>query len=61
MSHTVVGLFNNRNAAQTAKQELIQKGFTAENIDVSHRAAKLYKFDQTIYNKLTEKGFNFEF
>lgn len=29
--------------------------------DVSHRAAKLYKFDPTIYNKLTEKGFNFEF
>jgi uncharacterized protein (TIGR02271 family) len=39
MSYTVVGLFNNRNAAQTAKQELIQKGFTAENIDVSHKAA----------------------
>jgi uncharacterized protein (TIGR02271 family) len=38
MSYTVVGLFNNRNAAQAAKQELIQKGFTAENIDVSHRA-----------------------
>lgn len=38
MSHTVVGLFNNRNAAQTAKQELIQRGFTEENIDVSHRA-----------------------
>ncbi|KIO52363.1 NUDIX hydrolase [Flavobacterium hibernum] len=29
--------------------------------DVSHRAAKLYKFDQDIYKKLTEKGFNFEF
>ncbi|MBF4466070.1 NUDIX domain-containing protein [Flavobacterium sp. LC2016-12] len=29
--------------------------------DVSHRAAKLYKFDPQIYNKLTEKGFNFEF
>lgn len=29
--------------------------------DVSHRAAKLYKFDEAIYNKLTEKGFNFEF
>ena len=29
--------------------------------DVSHRAAKLYKFDPDIYNKLTEKGFNFEF
>lgn len=29
--------------------------------DVSHRAAKLYKFDSEIYTKLTEKGFNFEF
>ncbi|PVX45636.1 NUDIX domain-containing protein [Flavobacterium sp. 103] len=29
--------------------------------DVSHRAAKLYKFDPEIYEKLTEKGFNFEF
>ncbi|WP_244248475.1 NUDIX hydrolase [Flavobacterium foetidum] len=29
--------------------------------DVSHRAAKLYKFDDEIYQKLTEKGFNFEF
>jgi hypothetical protein len=29
--------------------------------DVSHRAAKLYKFDATIYEKLTQKGFNFEF
>ena len=29
--------------------------------DVSHRAAKLYKFDPDIYKKLTERGFNFEF
>jgi len=29
--------------------------------DVSHRAAKLYKFDDEMYKKLTEKGFNFEF
>lgn len=29
--------------------------------EVSHRAAKLYKFDSDIYKKLTEKGFNFEF
>lgn len=29
--------------------------------DVSHRAAKLYKFDSEIYTKLTDKGFNFEF
>lgn len=29
--------------------------------DVSHRAAKLYKFDPEAYRKLTKKGFNFEF
>ena len=29
--------------------------------EVSHRAAKLYKFDNDIYEKLTEKGFSFEF
>ena len=29
--------------------------------EVSHRAAKLYRFDNTIYKKLTEKGFSFEF
>ncbi|WP_281227136.1 NUDIX hydrolase [Flavobacterium aquiphilum] len=29
--------------------------------DVSHRAAQLYKFDPEIYEKLTQKGFNFEF
>jgi 8-oxo-dGTP diphosphatase len=29
--------------------------------DVSHRAAQLYKFDSEIYEKLTLKGFNFEF
>jgi 8-oxo-dGTP diphosphatase len=29
--------------------------------DVSHRAAQLYKFDHETYDKLTQKGFNFEF
>jgi hypothetical protein len=29
--------------------------------NVSHRAAKLFSFDDDIYQKLTEKGFNFEF
>lgn len=29
--------------------------------NVSHRAAKLYKFDDEVYQKLTRKGFNFEF
>lgn len=28
---------------------------------VSHRAAKLYRFDENIYKNLTQKGFNFEF
>lgn len=28
--------------------------------DVSHRAATLYSFDETVYNKLLEKGFTFE-
>jgi hypothetical protein len=28
--------------------------------DVSHRAAKLYQFDSNIYEKLSQKGFNFE-
>lgn len=28
--------------------------------DVSHRAAKYYRFDKRIYRKLTENGFNFE-
>ncbi len=28
--------------------------------DVSHRAAKLYKFDYKIYQQLTQEGFNFE-
>jgi hypothetical protein len=37
------------------------KGLEEKQQDVSHRAAKLYKFDHGIYKKLTKKGFNFEF
>ena len=29
--------------------------------DVSHRAAKLYSFDEEVYQKLTKKGFTLEF
>ena len=29
--------------------------------NVSHRAAKLYKFDDEVYQKLSRRGFNFEF
>jgi 8-oxo-dGTP diphosphatase len=28
--------------------------------DVSHRAAMLYRFEETVYNRLIEKGFTFE-
>lgn len=29
--------------------------------DVAHRAANLYRFDKEVYDRLTEKGFTFEF
>ena len=38
MTHTVIGLFNNRSDAQTAMQELVQAGFIQENIDLSNRS-----------------------
>lgn len=37
MTHTVIGLFDDRNEAHTARQELIQKGFIQDNVDVSNR------------------------
>ena len=37
MTHTVVGLFNNRNDAQTAMRELVEAGFIQENLDLSNR------------------------
>lgn len=37
MTHTVVGLFDDRNKAQAATRELTQKGFIRDNIDVSNR------------------------
>lgn len=39
MTHTVVGLFDNRSEAQAAMQELVARGFVKENIDISNRAA----------------------
>jgi uncharacterized protein (TIGR02271 family) len=38
MTHTIVGLFNNRSDAQTAMRELMQAGFIEENIDLSNRS-----------------------
>jgi len=37
------------------------KALDEKQKDVSHRAAQLYEFDDKIYEKLTKKGFNFEF
>ncbi|MDQ3323048.1 MAG: YsnF/AvaK domain-containing protein [Acidobacteriota bacterium] len=39
MAHTVIGLFDSRNEAQAAMQELIRQGFVRENIDVSNKSA----------------------
>ncbi len=39
MTHTVVGLFEERHNAQQAVNELISKGFVKENIDLSNRKA----------------------
>ena len=37
MTHTVVGLFDNRTEAQAAMQELVAHGFIQEDIDLSNR------------------------
>lgn len=39
MTHTVVGLFDHKSEAQTAMQQLIERGFVRENIDLSNRSA----------------------
>jgi uncharacterized protein (TIGR02271 family) len=38
MTHTVIGLFDNRSEAQAAMQDLIQEGFIKENVDISNRS-----------------------
>ncbi len=39
MTHTVVGIFDDRGDAQAAMNELVAQGFIKENIDLSNRAA----------------------
>ena len=39
MTHTVVGLFEDRAHAQAAMNELIAEGFVKEKIDISNRRA----------------------
>lgn len=37
MTHTIVGLFENRSNAQAAMNQLVAEGFIKENIDISNR------------------------
>lgn len=39
MTHTVIGLFDNRSEAQAAMQELMRDGFIKDHIDVSNRSS----------------------
>ena len=59
MSYTVVGLFNNRQQAQQAIQELSQRGFIPENIDISNRAPNNAQQATTEQVIITESVANF--
>ncbi|MGI8468265.1 MAG: DUF2382 domain-containing protein [Pyrinomonadaceae bacterium] len=37
MTHTVIGLFDSRNDAEKASQDLVKNGFALENLDVSNK------------------------
>lgn len=39
MTHTVVGLFDEKSDAQSAMNELVEQGFVKENIDLSNKSA----------------------
>lgn len=51
MTHTVVGLFNNRSSAGAATVELVQKGFLRENIDVSNRRVQDNSTQQVVVSE----------
>jgi uncharacterized protein (TIGR02271 family) len=48
MTHTVIGLFDNKTEARAAMEELVQQGFIRENIDVSDR-----RFDDSVAGDTT--------
>ncbi|HEX8737021.1 MAG TPA: YsnF/AvaK domain-containing protein [Pyrinomonadaceae bacterium] len=48
MTHTVIGLFDNKTEARAAMEELVQQGFIRENIDVSDR-----RFDDSVATNTT--------
>ena len=55
--------YNNETCACNLENKLIVDKLrgTEKQKDVSHRAAKLYRFNPDTYKKLLENGFNFEF
>ncbi len=36
MTHTIIGLFDSRNEAETASQDLVKNGFALESLDVAN-------------------------
>ena len=48
MTHTVIGLFDNKNEARVAMEELVEQGFIREHIDVSDR-----KYDDSMTSSTT--------
>jgi len=48
MTHTVIGLFDNKNEARVAMEELVEQGFIRENIDVSDR-----RYDDSVTSSTT--------
>jgi len=48
MTHTVIGLFDNKTEARAAMEELVEQGFIRENIDVSDR-----RFDDSVTGDTT--------
>ena len=56
MTHTVVGLFENRNQAQQAMQDLIQHGFIQDDIDLSNRSYSDSSTDAAANSSSTNTG-----
>ncbi|CAN5129327.1 hypothetical protein BH20ACI1_BH20ACI1_18170 [soil metagenome] len=52
MTHTVVGIFDSKEEARDAMNELVEKGFIKENIDVSNRK----KVNETVAAANTDTG-----
>ena len=56
MSHTVIGLFDSRSEAQAAMQELIQKGFVKEHIDVSNKGVSTSTTNESTSTASSNQG-----